>query len=163
MFCNPHCNDKGSQMKNSAFLCLAIAALVGFTTPSHAAGTRAAIEAANAKFAGLVAQGNSAAMAELYTKDGAVMPTGTEPIRGTQAIAKFWGGGLASGVAAIDLKTLEVYELGKTATEVGEYALHDKGGKVIDRGKYIVIWRHEDSGWKILRDMFSTNQPPPKG
>jgi uncharacterized protein (TIGR02246 family) len=149
-------------MKNGASLCLAIVALVGFAMPSHAAGARVAIEAVNAKFAALVAQGNSAGMADLYAKDGAVMPVGSEPIRGSQAIAKFWGGGLASGVAAVDLKTVEVYELGKTATEVGEYALRDKGGKVLDRGKYIVIWSHEDSGWKILRDMFSTNQPPPK-
>jgi len=40
-------------MKNSARLCLAVMALIGFTTASLAADTRAAIEAANAKFSGL--------------------------------------------------------------------------------------------------------------
>jgi hypothetical protein len=35
--------------------------------------------------------------------------------------------------------------------------LHDKGGKVLDQGKYIVIWRHTGAKWMLMRDMFSTN------
>lgn len=149
-------------MKNSACLCLAAMTLLGFATPSLGAGPRAAIEAADAKFSALVARGDATALAELYAKDGAVMPAGSEPVRGAEAIAKFWQGALASGVAAIELKTVEVYSQGMAATEVGEYALRDKAGKVLDRGKYIVIWRHDDGEWKLLRDMFSTNVPPPK-
>lgn len=151
-------------MKNRVCLCLvAVLALLGFASPSLAAEVRAAIESANAKFSALAAQGDGAALAGLYAKDGAVMPAGSEPIRGTQAIAKFWQGALASGVAAIDLKTVEVYGQGPTATEVGEYVLRDKAGKVLDRGKYIVVWRHQDGSWKLLRDMFSTNVAPAKG
>ena len=149
-------------MKNSAGLCLAVMALIGFTTPSLAADARAAIEAANARFSALAAQGDGAALAGLYAKDGAVMPAGSDPIRGTQAIAKFWQNAFSSGVAAIELKTVEVYGQGATATEVGEYALHDKAGKLLDRGKYIVIWHNEGGEWKLLRDMFSSNAPPPK-
>jgi ketosteroid isomerase-like protein len=149
-------------MKNNAHLSLAAVALIAFATPSLGAGPRAAIEAADAKFSALVAQGDSTALAGLYAKNGAVMPAGSEPVRGTEAIAKFWQGALASGVAGIDLKTVEVYGQGMTATEVGEYALRDKAGKVLDRGKYIVIWHHADGDWKLLRDMFSTNMPPPK-
>lgn len=149
-------------MKKSACLCLAIMALIVFTTPSLAAEVRAAIEAANAKFSTLAAQSNGTTLAGLYAKDGAVMPAGSEPLRGTQAIAKFWQGAFDSGVAAIELKTVEVYGQGATATEVGEYALRDKAGKLLDRGKYIVIWHNEGGQWKLLRDMFSTNVPPPK-
>ena len=150
-------------MRNGAFLCLASMGLIGFAAPSLAQGIRVQIEATNAKFVALVAQGDGAALAGLYAKDGAVMPTGSEPIRGTEAIAKFWGNALASGVAAVEVKTVEVYGRGTTATEVGEYTLRDKAGKMLDRGKYIVVWKHEGGGWKLLRDMFSTNLPPPKG
>jgi uncharacterized protein (TIGR02246 family) len=151
-------------MKKGACLCLvAVLALIGFAPPSRAADVRAAIESANARFSALAAQGDAAALANLYAKDGAVMPAGSEPVRGTQAIARFWQSALASGVAGIDLKTVEVYGEGTTAAEVGEYALRDKAGKVLDRGKYIVIWRNQDGQWKLLRDMFSTNVPPPKG
>ncbi len=151
-------------MKTSAWLSLiaAATALIGFSPPSLAAGVRAAIESANARFSALAAQGDGAALASLYAQDGAVMPAGSEPIRGAQAIAKFWQGALSSGVAAVELKTIEVYGQGPTATEVGEYALHDKAGKVLDHGKYIVIWRRQAGQWKLLRDMFSTNESPPK-
>ena len=149
-------------MKNGACLCLAVIALIGFATPSLAAGVRETIEAANAKFSAIAAQGDGATLAGLYAKDGAVMPAGSDPIRGTQAIAKFWQNAFSSGVAAIELKTVEVYGQGATATEVGEYALRDKAGKLLDRGKYIVIWHNEGGQWKLLRDMFSTNVPSPK-
>jgi len=145
-----------------ARLCVAVMVLIGCSTPLFAAGLRSEIESANAKFSAIAARGDGAALASLYAKDGAVMPAGSEPVRGTQAIAKFWQGALASGVAAIELKTVEVYGQGATATEVGEYVLQDKAGKQLDRGKYIVIWRRQDGEWKLLRDMFSTNIPPPK-
>jgi uncharacterized protein (TIGR02246 family) len=129
---------------------------------AHADGVRSAIEAANAQFSAAAAKGDGAALAALYAPDGQVMPARSEPIRGTEAIQKFWQGALDSGVAAIGLKTTDVFGHGPTATEVGEYELRDKAGKLLDHGKYIVVWRHADGNWKLLRDMFSTNVPPPK-
>jgi ketosteroid isomerase-like protein len=133
-----------------------------FLTSAHADGVKGAIEAANGQFSAAVAKGDGAALGVLYSPDAQVMPAGSDPIRGAEAIQKFWQGALDSGVAAIGLKTLEVFGRGPTATEVGEYELRDKAGKVLDHGKYIVVWRNTDGKWKLLRDMFSTNVPPPK-
>lgn len=149
-------------MKRVLSQCLAMMTLLALTVPASAAGAREAIQSTNAKFAALFAKGDAAALSALYAKDGAVMPAGGEPARGTQAIQKFWQSAIASGVAGVEVKTVELYGGGKTATEVGEYALLDKAGKTLDRGKYIVIWKQEGGDWKLLRDMFSSNQPPPK-
>jgi ketosteroid isomerase-like protein len=130
--------------------------------PAFAAGTKSGIEAANAVFSALAAKGDGAGLAALYTTDGQVMPAGSDPVRGTEAIQKFWQGALDSGIAVVELKTLEVFGGGSTATEVGRYELRDKTGKTLDHGKYIVVWRHEGDKWKLLRDMFSTNVPPAK-
>jgi len=129
---------------------------------AHAEGVKSAIEAANAQFSAAAEKGDGAALAALYSPDGQVMPPGSDPIRGTEGIQKFWQGALDSGVAAIGLKTIEVFGHGTTATEVGAYELRDKTGKVVDHGKYIVVWQHARGTWKLLRDMFSTNVPPPK-
>ena len=64
-------------------------------------------------------------------------------------------------VGAVALKTSEIFGHGPTATEVGQYELRDQAGKVLDHGKYIVVWRNEGGKWKLLRDMFSTNVAPP--
>jgi len=139
-----------------------VLACMCLTPTAYADGVKAAIEAANAQFSAAVVKGDGAALATLYSPDGAVMPAGSDPIRGTAAIKKFWQEGLDSGIAAIDLKTIEVFGQGPTATEVGQYELRDKAGKVLDHGKYIVIWQYAAGKWRLLRDMFSTNVPPPK-
>jgi hypothetical protein len=33
-------------------------------------------------------------------------------------------------------------------------------GKVLDKGKYIVIWKKEDGTWKLHRDIWTTSVPP---
>ena len=150
-------------MKITGLICT-VAFLAGMclTPAAYADAVKAGIEAANAQFSAAAAKGDGAALAALYSSDGQVMPAGSDPIRGPEAIQKFWQGALDSGVATIGLKTIEVFGHGPTATEVGEYELRDKAGKVLDHGKYIVVWQHADSKWKLLRDMFSTNVPPPK-
>ena len=144
---------------NYAFVLIACTCL---TPAAYADGVKGAIEAANGQFSAAAAKGDGAALAALYSPDGQVMPAGGDPIRGAEAIQRFWQGALDSGVAAIGLKTIEVFGRGPTATEVGEYELRDKAGKVVDHGKYIVVWQHADGKWRLLRDMFSTNVPPPK-
>jgi len=150
-------------MKIPALFCaLATLVCLSLAPAAYADGVRAGIEAANAQFSAAAAKGDGAALAALYSTDGQVMPAGSAPIRGTEAIQKFWQGALDSGIAAVGLKTVDVFGRGATATEVGEYELRDKAGKVLDHGKYIVIWGHLDGTWKLLRDMFSTNVPPAK-
>ena len=150
-------------MKLTGLLCAVMfLASMGLTPAAHADGVKAAIEAANAQFSAAAAKGDGAALASLYSAEAQVMPPGSAPIRGTEAIQKFWQGAFDSGVAAVGLKTLEVFGHGPTATEVGEYELRDKSGKPLDHGKYIVVWQRADGQWKLLRDMFSTNVPPPK-
>lgn len=132
------------------------------TQPADADAVRSEIDAANAQFSALAAKGDGAGLAALYATGGQVLPAGSDPIKGPQAIQKFWQGALDSGIAGIGLTTIEIFGRGPTATEVGQYELRDKAGKVLDHGKYIVVWRHEGGKWKLLRDMFSTNVPPPK-
>ena len=150
-------------MKITGLLCTAVFLTgMSLTAAAYADGVRSEIEAANAQFSSAAAKGDGAALAALYAPEGQVMPAGSDPIRGAQAIQKFWQGALDSGVAAIGLKTIDVFGRGPTATEVGEYELRDKAGKVLDHGKYIVVWQRADGKWKLLRDMFSTNVAPPK-
>jgi len=150
-------------MKITGLICTVVFLACTCLTPAaYADGVKAAIQAANAQVSVAVVKGDAAGLAALYSPDGDLMPAGSDPIRGTEAIQKFWQGGLDSGIAAIGLKTIEVFGHGPTATEVGEYELRDKAGKVLDHGKYIVVWQHADGKWKLLRDMFSTNVPPIK-
>jgi ketosteroid isomerase-like protein len=83
-------------------------------------------------------------------------------VSGTAAIQKFWQGALDSGIAGAKLTAVEVEDHGATAHEVGQYELSDKAGKVLDRGKYVVIWKRDGKQWKLHRDIWTTSQPPDK-
>lgn len=138
---------------------LLIALLMGTAQLVQAETVRAAIEAANAAISAAAAKGDAAALAAMYATDALVMPAGSEPVRGADAILKFWQSSLA-GIGGVTLKTVDLFDQGSTATEVGQYELRDKTGRAIDHGKYIVVWRKEAGKWKLLRDMFSTNVAP---
>ena len=138
-------------------------AFTGFLTqPGYADGVRSEIDAVNAQFTAAAAKGDGAGLAALYAAEGQLLPAGSDPIKGAQAIQKFWQGALDSGIAEVGLTTIDLFGRGPTATEVGRYELRDKAGKVLDHGKYIVVWRREGGKWKLLRDMFSTNVPAVK-
>ncbi len=137
-------------------LALFIALLGGMAQLAHAETVRSAIEAADAEISAAVARGDAAHVAAMYTADALVMPAGSEPIQGADAILKYWQSAL-TGIGGVALKTVDVFVQGSMATEVGQYELRDKTGRAIDHGKYIVVWRKEGGKWKLLRDMFSTN------
>ena len=55
-----------------------------------------------------------------------------------------------AGVTSVTLETREVENHGDTAHEVGTYLLGSGEDQVIDKGKYVVIWKHEAGQWKMV-------------
>ena len=98
-------------------------------------------------------------IASLYTKNGQLMPAGAEAIEGHVKIAEFWQGVFDAGITGVTLETLEVSTMGDTASEVGALKLKNKEGKVIDTGKYVVVWKRIDGKWKLHRDIWTSNTP----
>lgn len=128
-------------------------------TPARADEPRASIEAGNRQFETAVGRGDGAAVAALYTPTGQLLPANSAAVSGTASIQKFWQGVFDSGIRGARLKTLEVHGQGDSASEVGEYELKDQAGKVLDRGKYVVIWKRDGGRWKLHRDIWTTSQP----
>jgi uncharacterized protein (TIGR02246 family) len=123
---------------------------------------RAAIEAANAQWMAKFNQGDSAGVAALYTANGQVFPPHSDIVSGTPAIAQFWRGATDAGIKKAKLDIVEVEGHGDTAHEVGKYTLMGDGDKVLDSGKYIVVWKRQDGQWKLHRDIWNSSQPAPK-
>lgn len=132
-------------------------------TVAYGDDTRAQIEAVAAEMQAIANRGDSKAIAALYTADGQVLPDGSDPIKGTAAIAKYFQDGFDSdGFGNVRFKTLEVYAQGAVATEVGEYDWGNKDGVSVDHGKYIVVYLKVGGRWKLHRDMFTSSVPPKK-
>jgi len=62
----------------------------------------------------------------------------------------------------VKLEIIEVEGHGDTAIEVGKYTLSGEAGQVLDRGKYIIIFKQVDGQWKLHRDIFNSSMPAPE-
>jgi ketosteroid isomerase-like protein len=128
---------------------------------STATGVREAIVAANEHFMGLFKRGDAAGLAAQYTAEGQVLPPNGDFVRGPEAVQGFWQAVMDMGIKEARLETAEVEGHGDTAIEVSTFTLLGEGGQVLDRGKYIVIWKQDGGQWKLHRDIFNSSLPPP--
>ena len=106
-------------------------------------------------------RGDAAGMAALYTRNGQILPPNGDFVTGTQAIQTFWQALMDMGVKEVELETVETEGHGNTAIEVGKFTLYGDQEQVIDKGKYIVIWKKEAGQWRLHRDIFNSSTPAP--
>jgi uncharacterized protein (TIGR02246 family) len=130
------------------------------STEENNAAVRRLIEAAVQQFVVAFNRGDAAGVAQLYTEDGQILPSQSEPIVGRPGIQAFWRGAMEMGVKAAKLEPVEIEGHGSTAVEVGRYELYAAGQQRVDKGKYIVIWKLTQGEWKLWRDIWNTSLPP---
>ena len=125
------------------------------------AAVRKVIDSTNAVFGSMVSKGDSVGLAALYTSDAKVMGANMPTASGRNSIQSTFAGMFAAiGTPGFKLTANEVYGNEDMVSEVGSYTMTDKGGKEIDKGKYIVLWKMEDGKWKLFRDCFNSDLPP---
>ena len=148
-------------MRVAVFLLCSSLVFLASTSPNAQSGdARAAIEAANAKFSAAWAKKDAAALSALYTANATLLPPNTTHATGTEAILEFWKAAMAAAPPAVKLTSTEVEAHGDTAHEVGTYQMFATDGKVVDKGKYVVVWKREGGQWKLHRDIWSSDMPP---
>lgn len=116
------------------------------------------LKRADDMFEAAFVESNARAIADLYTEDAMLLPAGTDFIKGRQAIQQYWQSAMDNGVNQVKLHILEIEDHADTAISTGEYTLTGKEGQTMDRGKYMVMWKHDDDGdWKLYRDIWTTS------
>ena len=121
-----------------------------------------AIVAADETFVTIFNRGDAAGIASLYTENGQFLPPNGDFVTGRQAIQATFQALMDTGIKAVKLETVEVEGYGDTASEVGRYTLEGEDGQVLDKGKFIVIWKKEAGQWKLHRDIINTSMPAPE-
>ncbi|HEY9005035.1 MAG TPA: nuclear transport factor 2 family protein [Ohtaekwangia sp.] len=156
-------------MKASKFL---ISLLVGLITAwlcgcsialsensSNLEEAKKAIAASNDIYFQAFAKGDSSIFIERYAEDCCIMPPGTPALCGIDAVAKFFRVaydqiGLRNG----KFITMQLYGSGDGfVTEEGLWQSFDASNVMFDDGKFLVLWKKTDKGWKMYRDSFSSN------
>jgi ketosteroid isomerase-like protein len=105
----------------------------------------------------------AALVSAFYAPDATLLPPNAPLISGTEGIREFWQGLLDAGGADVTLDTSLVDMAGDLAYGIGQYSFTlpaASGGRTHERGKYLVVYRRQpDGSWKVVADMFSSDQP----
>ncbi len=120
----------------------------------------AAVLFAHQQFMANFQQGNVIGIAALYAKEGQLLPAYSPAIGGRTAIQAFWQGCLDMGIGIVQRTPLEMDCLSNTMNELGEYRFLDHQNRVLDVGKYVVIWKRQHGEWQIYRDIWTSNLAP---
>ncbi|WP_202409362.1 YybH family protein [Hufsiella arboris] len=121
---------------------------------SQFAEVRKTIEASNAIYAEL-ANKNDGSILTRYTDDACLYPPNSAPVCGGKNMLAFFKSGPK---VHVKFTIQHLYGDPKSfVTEESFYEMADMSGNKIDEGKVIVIWKKTGAGWKMYRDMFSSN------
>ena len=150
--------------------CLALATVAGCAKPEPPAPPKvdqAAIEKEIkdqvSAWNGYLAAQNDSAIGALYADDAVLMPPNQPRRTGADIRAFFAGLWVIKPKVVFTTDKVVASNAGDMAAEEGSFTLEYAGadGKPIsDTGKYIVLWRKTDKGWKVVRDIFNTDLPP---
>lgn len=149
---------KRSRQVQMVFVLLLASLLVtGFMYGSAIDKDRSFVEERNHIFMETYKNMDTAGMAALYTADAKLISPVSETVEGRENLASFWQAIMDMGITEITLYTGDVERYGKALIEVSIAELHGEDGELIDKAKYIAIWKQERGTWKIYLDMFNSS------
>lgn len=118
------------------------------------------IAASNALYFQAFVKGDSSILIDRYTKDCWIMPANAPALCGVDASLElykmaYYKAGLRNG----KFITIDVFgDAVEYVTEVGFWRTFDVNNKVINDGKFLVLWKKTPNGWKMFRDSFSSDR-----
>lgn len=104
---------------------------------------------------------DASSLSALYAPDAVFLPPNEPAVFGRDAIRAAHQELFATGDFKIELEALETVIDDELAYVAGRYRMWTDDGDLVDRGKYIEIWRPVDGEWMISRDIYNSSIPLP--
>lgn len=113
-------------------------------------------------------KGDADTVTRLYSDKAELIMSGAKPVQGRDAIHQTVEDMIKSGVK-VRIGATQNVGSGDLAYVYGPYSvLEHEGGKVVETGTYVEVWRRRGGGWQIDLDVNSSGPavlpagPPPK-
>jgi uncharacterized protein (TIGR02246 family) len=117
------------------------------------------INETNQLFMNAFSAGDAEKVAGFYTTNCRFLPDNGDPVDGRANVQELLQSMMDGGVSSVELITWEVEDCGDTAVEVGRVIMRGDADELIDDGKFIVIWKKEEGGWRLHRDIVNSSLP----
>jgi len=135
---------------------------IHFAASAQLEEAKKAIVKSNALYFEAFARNDSSIFINSYAEDACILAPNTPAACGHEAFAKFFRSAYQDyGLKNGKFITTNVYGEGKEyVTEEGLWQSFNAKGELFDDGKFLVLWKKTNSGWKMFRDSFSSNHTP---
>jgi len=91
--------------------------------------------------------GDSIALGNMYMEDAEIIPSTV----GRENIIKAFGSMIRDSIIG-SFKTTKLWGNNQLLVEDGTGTWSHANGTVVNRGRYLLVWKKDDGKWKILRD-----------
>ncbi|MFW0738134.1 YybH family protein [Flavobacterium sp. T12S277] len=119
-----------------------------------------AIQKSNAIYFDSFKNNDPSIFIDRYAEDASILLPNAPQIYGKEGAADFFRKAYDEyGLRGGKFITTAVYGDGvKYVTEEGLWQSYNLKGELMDDGKFLVLWKKTDKGWKMFRDSFSSNR-----
>ena len=106
------------------------------------------------EFENALKKGDSLELGNLYTIDAEILNNGSPSTVGRDNIIKDFGSMIRDSITGSGFTTTGLWGNDKLLVEQGTGFWGHSNGKVVSRGRYLVVWKKDDGKWKIFRDTY---------
>jgi ketosteroid isomerase-like protein len=147
---------KGEGVGNQMDTAAARAVMSGGSINLDAA--RQEIASSNQLWGQALVQGDSASIVGLYHTEARIYPPNAAMMGSRNDVGRMATGMKGSGLQNATLTTTDVVAGGDLVIETGTYEMRN-ATQVVDRGKYMVVWKQDNGRWRIYRDIWNSDMP----
>lgn len=119
----------------------------------------AIVQRMNAQFTSAHVAGDVATIDAMFTRDAKSFPPGAEAAVGPAALHAGTVEYLKLGVKEFREQTTDCYGNGDLLVDQGAYVVTYGPDNIVERGKYLNVWKQEDGTWKIHANIWNTSPP----
>lgn len=122
-----------------------------------------AIRGQVARWLDLIKAKDAAAIAQMYTEDGALLPPNAPISKGRTAIEQTWAAMMSTPGFELTFAPEQIVLSGSVdmALDRGTFRMvvAPSGKAQVDTGKYVVVWRKVGGEWKAAADIINSDLP----
>lgn len=115
------------------------------------------IEQLNERYTRAHVEGDVATIDAMFTGNATSMPPGAEALVGRLAIHDLTVAYVAGGVKRFRMSSMRCYGAEDLVVDEGTYVMSYGPDDVVERGKYLNVWRPEDGAWKLHANIWNTS------
>lgn len=101
-----------------------------------------------------LSKSDSIALGNLYTIDARILNHGSPSTIGRPEIIKTYGEMIRGGITGSSFITTGLWGDNNLLVEEGTGYFSLSNGKVVSKGRYLLVWKKDEGQWKIFRDTF---------